>query len=86
MAYQGRYQEAARLYTQGGQMQRAMEMFADLRQYDEAKRWAEEFAKSGGDTGRVAELINRQAEWSEEVNNYEAAADMYIKVRQLLLL
>jgi intraflagellar transport protein 122 len=28
----------------------------------------------------VTELINKQAEWSEEVKNYDAAAEMYIKV------
>lgn len=28
----------------------------------------------------MQELINRQAEWSEEVNDFEAAADMYLKV------
>ncbi len=29
---------------------------------------------------QVQELINKQAEWSEEVKNYDAAAEMYIKV------
>jgi hypothetical protein len=28
----------------------------------------------------VSDLIGRQAEWSEESANYEAAAEMYIKV------
>ncbi len=64
-----------------GAVDRAMEMFSDLRQFDEAKKWAEEFAASGrGDQRSVQELINRQAEWSEEVKNYDAAAEMYIKV------
>ena len=31
---------------------------------------------------QVTELINKQAEWSEEVKNYDAAAEMYIKVRE----
>jgi hypothetical protein len=60
-----------------------MEMFSDLRQFDEAKKWAEEFAASGrGDQRSVQELINRQAEWSEEVKNYDAAAEMYIKAKK----
>jgi hypothetical protein len=29
---------------------------------------------------QVQELINKQAEWSEESKNFDAAADMYIKV------
>ena len=58
-----------------------MEMFSDLRQFDEAKKWAEEYSRTKGDNVQVQELINKQAEWSEEVKNYEAAAEMYIKVR-----
>ncbi len=58
-----------------------MEMWTDLRQFDEAKRWAEEFARQRGDSAGVQELMGRQAAWSEETANYEAAAEMYIKVR-----
>lgn len=82
MAYQGRYQDAARYYTQAGSVDKAMEMFSDLRQFDEAKKWADEYAKTRGETSQVQELINKQAEWSEEVKNYDAAADMYIKAKK----
>lgn len=68
----------------------ALEMFTSMRMFDEAKQWAEIAARSGqlikGAAGAasggtdVAELMNRQAEWSEETANYEAAAEMYIKV------
>ncbi|GFH10764.1 WD_REPEATS_REGION domain-containing protein, partial [Haematococcus lacustris] len=74
MAYQGRYQEAARLFINNGAVDKAMEMFSDLRQFDEAKKWAEEFSRTKGDTV--------QAEWSEEVKNYDAAAEMYIKAKK----
>jgi superfamily II DNA or RNA helicase len=67
MAYQGRYQDAARLYTQSGAADKAMEMFSDLRQFDEAKKWAEEYGRTRGESAQVTELINKQAEWSEEV-------------------
>ena len=30
---------------------------------------------------RLQELIFKQAKWSEEVNDYEAAADMYLKAK-----
>lgn len=53
MAYQGRYQEAAKLYTQAGKMDKAMEMFSDLRQFDEAKKWADEYARTRGDSSQV---------------------------------
>ena len=66
----------------------ALEMFTSLRMFDEAKHWAEEAARGGkggpaGDAAgaaRVADLIGRQAQWSEETANYEAAVEMYIKV------
>lgn len=61
-------------------MDKAMEMFSDLRQFDEAKKFAEEYSRTRGDNVQVQELINKQAEWSEEVKNYDAAAEMYIKV------
>lgn len=41
--------------------------------------------QEAGDAGTMQDLINRQAEWSEEVNDYAAAADMYLKVRQSCL-
>jgi hypothetical protein len=70
----------------------ALEMFTSMRMFDEAKQWAEEAARTGGvgkgsaaaggagGAAAVAELIGRQAEWSEETENYEAAVEMYIKV------
>ena len=40
-AYQGKYQEAAKLFAKADRVDKAMEMFSDLRQFDEAKKWAE---------------------------------------------
>jgi len=83
LAFQGKYQEAAKLYAKADRVDKAMEMFSDLRQFDEAKAWAEEYAKgTGGDISTVQELIFRQAEWSEEVNDYESAANMYLKAKK----
>ena len=50
---QSKYQEAARLYTQAGHVDKAMAMFSDLRLFDEAKKWAEECARNQGDTRSV---------------------------------
>uniref|UniRef100_A0A7S0VDQ0 Intraflagellar transport protein 122 homolog n=1 Tax=Polytomella parva TaxID=51329 RepID=A0A7S0VDQ0_9CHLO len=82
LAHQGKYQDAARLYTSAGRMDLALEMFSDLRQFDEAKKWAEEFSRVRGDTEGVQALINKQAEWSEEVKNFEGAAEMYVKAKK----
>ncbi|KIZ06021.1 hypothetical protein MNEG_1945 [Monoraphidium neglectum] len=51
MAWQGRYQEAARLYVNEGRLDKVLEMFSALRQFDEAKKWADEFARSGRAAG-----------------------------------
>ena len=65
----------------------ALEMFTSLCMFEEAKQLAEQAAAGQllrGTAGRgaaaVAELMGRQAAWSEETANYEAAAEMYIKV------
>lgn len=67
---------------QASSVDKAIEMFSDLRQFDEANKWAEEYARTRGESGQVAELMAKQAEWSEEVRNYGAAADIYIKAKK----
>ena len=54
VSLQGRYQEAARMFSKHGQVERAMEMFTDLRQFAEAKAWAEAWARSN--SGAAAPL------------------------------
>jgi intraflagellar transport protein 122 len=41
------------LFFPSGALDKAMEMFSDLRQFDEAKRWAEEYSRTKGDTAQV---------------------------------
>lgn len=84
LAYQGKFHEAARLYAKASAPEKAMEMFSDLRQYDEARKWAQEYAEKAGDlSGRsVQELMQRQAEWCEEANDEEAACSMYIQAKK----
>ena len=84
LAYQGRFQEAARAFVKAGEAELAMEMFSDLRQFDEAKAWAAERAAGAGGAGDGAarEFARRQAEWAEEASDYAAAAEMYAQARQ----
>ena len=50
-AYQSKFHEAAKEYAEGGRADKAMEMFTEMRMFDEAKVWAEEYAKThGGET------------------------------------
>ena len=62
-AYQGRYQEAAKLFSNAGDV-KAIDMFSDLRKWEEAKSFAASSEKTSGD---VKDLIRKQAAWSEEV-------------------
>ena len=83
LAFQGKYQEAARLYAECNKVEYAMEMFSDLRQFDEAKQWAEQYSFNNKEAQAesVREVIQRQAQWSEEVCDYEAAGEMYMKAK-----
>eukprot|EP00002_Diphylleia_rotans_P020025 TRINITY_DN3881_c0_g1_i2.p1 TRINITY_DN3881_c0_g1~~TRINITY_DN3881_c0_g1_i2.p1 ORF type:complete len:1192 (+),score=258.09 TRINITY_DN3881_c0_g1_i2:235-3810(+) len=73
MAYQGKYHEAAKLFVKAGHAAKAVEMFSDLKMYDQAKLYATD---SGDAT--VKDLIKKQANWSEEVGDVKSASDMYI--------
>lgn len=85
LAYQGRFQEAAKAFAKAGCVEKAMEMFSDLKQFDEAKAWAEEYSLSGRnatDGGVVQEFVHRQAEWAEESSDYQSAAEMYVQAKR----
>ncbi|KAJ1630940.1 hypothetical protein T492DRAFT_870790, partial [Pavlovales sp. CCMP2436] len=73
LAHQGRHQEAARLYAKSGRPERAVQLYTDLRQWDEARQYA-------GTAGLAnnAELAKRQAEWAEEVKDWRAASASYL--------
>ena len=65
-------------------------MFTSMRMFDEARHWAERASRGvrgvdadGNAVPRVDELIGRQAEWSEETADYQAAVEMYIKARSV---
>ena len=74
-----------------------MDMFSDLRQFAEAKAWAEEWERTKASdqaslrpgamlpdqigTGPLSQaLVQKQAEWNEEMKDFQAAANMYLQV------
>jgi intraflagellar transport protein 122 len=75
-AYQGRFAEAAKVYSKTEQIAKAVEMFSDLRKWDEASAFA---TKHEGQAAgiNVEELIRKQATYSE-ANDPRAAAEMYL--------
>ncbi|ESL10984.1 hypothetical protein TRSC58_01275 [Trypanosoma rangeli SC58] len=70
MAYQGKYQEAARYFLKAGQENKAIEMFCDLKRWKEAK-------KVCSNEKYLKELIFQQARWAEDLQNYIEAASLY---------
>ncbi|MCO5572874.1 hypothetical protein L7F22_026633 [Adiantum nelumboides] len=80
---QGRFEEAAELYCEAGQVNKAMEMFADLHMFDAAKALAEKtYVADNRSQAKVQEIIQKQAEWTEEKNDHATAADMYLVAGQ----
>jgi intraflagellar transport protein 122 len=76
-AYLGQYREAAEIYKRQGRLDLAMGLFLDLRQFEEARRWAEEVTREQGENEIVRDLMGKQAEWFEEVGDFAAASSMY---------
>ncbi|NXL80314.1 IF122 protein, partial [Leptocoma aspasia] len=72
-AYQGKFQEAAKLYKRSGHEPLALEMYSDLRMFDHAK----EFLGSG-DPKDTKMLIKKQADWAKDINEPKAAVEMYL--------
>ncbi|NWU42672.1 IF122 protein, partial [Hylia prasina] len=72
-AYQGKFQEAAKLYRRSGREGLALEMYSDLRMFDHAK----EFLGSG-DPKDTKMLIKKQADWAKDINEPKAAVQMYL--------
>ncbi|KAF1322110.1 Intraflagellar transport protein, partial [Globisporangium splendens] len=72
MAYQCKFQLAAKLFTDCGEAQTATKMFADLRMWDDAKKFATQ-----SKIVDIKQLVQDQAKWAEEVQDWRAAAEMY---------
>lgn len=70
LAFQEKYNDAARHFVKCGQEIRAIEMFCDLKMWDEAK-------KICSDDKLLKDLIRQQARWAEDSQNYIEAASLY---------
>ncbi|NXG25521.1 IF122 protein, partial [Grallaria varia] len=72
-AYQGKFQEAAKLYKRSGHENLALEMYSDLRMFDHAKDFL-----GSGDPKDAKMLIKKQADWAKNINEPKAAVQMYL--------
>ncbi|CAE7873600.1 ift122, partial [Symbiodinium sp. KB8] len=73
MAYEGQYQEAAKLYAKSGMVDKAVDMFSDLRLWDEAKL----FAQRHQDISTQG-LMEKQATWLKETGEWQSAAKILV--------
>jgi intraflagellar transport protein 122 len=92
LAFHGKYQEAAQTFAKAKQYQLAVEMFTDLRMWDDAKHWAAQAEKHGGQAVLVdaygteeesgTGLLLKQAASSEEDGDLRAAGEMYMRIQK----
>ncbi|BFZ08413.1 hypothetical protein BsWGS_11452 [Bradybaena similaris] len=78
-AYQAKFQEAAKLYKKSNQEQKALNMYTDLRMFEQAKEFL-----GAGDALDKKLLITKQADWAKNSNEPRAAAEMYISAGEYM--
>jgi intraflagellar transport protein 122 len=61
LAFQGKYGEAAQFYGRAKQYNLAVEMYTELRKWDEAKHWAQQVEKNSGGSGNQAKGLTNDA-------------------------
>jgi intraflagellar transport protein 122 len=54
-------------------------MFADLREWEQAKKWAQTT-----DVMNISDLIRMQALWAEETGDLKGAVEMYLAAGDIL--
>jgi len=79
LAYRGCYSEAAKEHLAAGTVERALEMFMDLKLWKEARKFAEEVGSGRVD---VSSLMLKQAQWCEDGGDVSAAATIYAGLGQ----
>lgn len=63
LAYQGKYQEAANTYVKAGAADQAMNLFSELKRFDEAQRFARNAIGRDDADGKavMSGILNAQA-------------------------
>ncbi|CAH8612583.1 unnamed protein product [Dicrocoelium dendriticum] len=79
-AYNGNFAEAASFYSRAGSTvigtNRTVEMYCDLRRFDDAK----ESMSASGDSSGQRLLIRRHADWARSTNDHHKATKMYVEI------
>jgi intraflagellar transport protein 122 len=77
LAYEGHYNEAAKLYTRNGRPEEATRIFTDLRMWDEAKTYAQAAGQN------VRDLNEKQAQWLKEIKDWRGASALRSSLGQV---
>jgi len=72
-AYKSHFNEAAKLYKQAGHDDKAINMYTDLRMFDQAQELIR-----AGDAQFKKQLAMKKADWVHNINEPRAAAEMYL--------
>jgi intraflagellar transport protein 122 len=71
LAFQGKYMEAAKCFIKAGFEEKAIEMFCDMKMWDEAHKVCTQ-------EDHLRDLIRRQARWAEDTGDRKDAAKQYL--------
>ena len=84
--FQGHYNEAVKALKKAGRMDLVVELYVDLRRFEEAKEAAAasgdcdgEPQGPGGPRGDSRTLLTKHAEWARTTKDHRAAANMFIE-------
>uniref|UniRef100_A0A8R1EG47 Intraflagellar transport protein 122 homolog n=2 Tax=Caenorhabditis japonica TaxID=281687 RepID=A0A8R1EG47_CAEJA len=73
LAYLKKFREAAKLYKENGFENKAMELFTDMRMFDDVQ---EVMSHASGETKKM--LMRKRASWARDANQPKIAAEMLI--------
>lgn len=73
LAYRSQLNEASKMYKQAGHEDKAVNMFTDMRMFDQAQEMIR-----AGDSQFKKSLTMRKADWVNNINEPRAAAEMYL--------
>ena len=79
-AYQSKYSEAAKSFRKAGEESLAMQMFTDLRMFDQAKEYLG--SGGGGNETDKSSILLKQAEWAIRNGDSKTAAELYMSAKQ----
>lgn len=86
LAYQGKFNDAANALGRAGLHNKAVELFTEIKRWDDAKLWASKASKNkaAGDPSRfdVGNIIKSQAESIRETGEWAAAANLFLECKE----